>query len=310
MSNTPSLDIAIGIVFVVMLLSLVVTGIQEIISHLLDTRFQGLKDGLDALLHQNSAGPIATETIINHPVIRALSKVDTPRPSYIPTQAFVQAFVGRLVERAGVDLATWNRAGAKAGDLLASLPEGNLKTSLFAISEQGHASIADFETHLASHFDATMARVGGWYKRRCSGWLFGLGLFAAVGLNADMVMMARHLAQDAHARTQLAAAASAMAEAESAPTLDSALEATKDLPLPIGWHFGSTEAGPGVGSLLRLHAVPACTGDGALKAWLSKFIGVLLTAAAVGLGAPFWFDVLGRLTSFRATTKMGPKKVE
>jgi hypothetical protein len=36
--------------------------------------------------------------------------------------------------------------------------------------------------------------------------------------------------------------------------------------------------------------------------WLVfKFLGCLMTALAISLGAPFWFDLLGRLVNLRAT---------
>jgi hypothetical protein len=36
--------------------------------------------------------------------------------------------------------------------------------------------------------------------------------------------------------------------------------------------------------------------------WLGlKLLGCLMTALAVSLGAPFWFDSLGRLVNLRAT---------
>ena len=34
--------------------------------------------------------------------------------------------------------------------------------------------------------------------------------------------------------------------------------------------------------------------------WYGKAIGLLITAIAVSLGAPFWFDVLGKIGSLRA----------
>jgi hypothetical protein len=43
--------------------------------------------------------------------------------------------------------------------------------------------------------------------------------------------------------------------------------------------------------------------------WLMKFIGLLFTAFAVALGAPFWFDVLKRITSVRAAGPP-PEKTE
>jgi hypothetical protein len=37
--------------------------------------------------------------------------------------------------------------------------------------------------------------------------------------------------------------------------------------------------------------------------WLYKILGLLLTAAAISLGAPFWFDLLGKVVSLRSTGK-------
>ncbi len=35
--------------------------------------------------------------------------------------------------------------------------------------------------------------------------------------------------------------------------------------------------------------------------WLTKVIGWLFTAAAIMLGAPFWFDLLGKFVMVRAS---------
>ncbi|AGZ41925.1 hypothetical protein [Actinoplanes friuliensis] len=37
--------------------------------------------------------------------------------------------------------------------------------------------------------------------------------------------------------------------------------------------------------------------------WLLKLLGLVLTAAAAALGAPFWFDLLNRLVNLRSTGK-------
>ena len=40
-----------------------------------------------------------------------------------------------------------------------------------------------------------------------------------------------------------------------------------------------------------------------LVGWTMKIIGWLLTAMAVSLGAPFWFDMLNKVIVVRATVK-------
>jgi hypothetical protein len=53
------------------------------------------------------------------------------------------------------------------------------------------------------------------------------------------------------------------------------------LPIPLGWGSGSRP-------------------DGA-TAWVAAIGGWLFTAAALSLGAPFWFDALKRLVNLRQT---------
>jgi hypothetical protein len=48
--------------------------------------------------------------------------------------------------------------------------------------------------------------------------------------------------------------------------------------LPVGW--GVDKPADGLG-------------------WLSRFLGLAITAAAACLGAPFWFDLLNRMGSLR-----------
>jgi hypothetical protein len=75
------------------------------------------------------------------------------------------------------------------------------------------------------------------------------------------------------------------AEGNAAPTecLDAAIAGLRELKLPIGW------------SRQRLAEVRA------MDFWqvVTKLFGLLLTTAAASLGAPFWFDQLNRLGSFR-----------
>jgi hypothetical protein len=44
--------------------------------------------------------------------------------------------------------------------------------------------------------------------------------------------------------------------------------------------------------------------------WLTKILGLLLTAFAISLGAPFWFDVLNKIIVVRSTVKPKEKSPE
>jgi hypothetical protein len=75
------------------------------------------------------------------------------------------------------------------------------------------------------------------------------------------------------------------------------MDQLKALGLPLGWSNEPMENNP--------RGVP-----GSLEAWLLKLLGCLLTAAAVSLGAPFWFDLLNKFVVVRSTVKPHEKSPE
>jgi hypothetical protein len=80
-----------------------------------------------------------------------------------------------------------------------------------------------------------------------------------------------------------------------------ALADIEKLGLPIGWSLSAQDA------LLR----PVARENGLrILGWLQIALGYLITALAITLGAPFWFDVLNRLMVIRATVKPHEKSQE
>ena len=67
---------------------------------------------------------------------------------------------------------------------------------------------------------------------------------------------------------------------------------------PLGWNFGDNRTIP---------ETPfewwQCPNWRSVGRWAIKVLGWLLTAAAVSLGAPFWFDTLNRFITIRSTVK-------
>ena len=76
----PILEVAIGIIFVWIVLSLTVIQIQEWISTKLDKRAQDL----EATIHEMLANPNLKDQFYDHPVIRGLTAKDRKRPSIVP----------------------------------------------------------------------------------------------------------------------------------------------------------------------------------------------------------------------------------
>jgi hypothetical protein len=159
-----------------------------------------------------------------------------------------------------------------------------------------------------------MDRVSGWYKRRVQGTVIILGIVVAVLVNADTITIANSLSHDVSMRNALVAAAQEYAKPSTsspAPNPNAEIDACKRdenspeckvatdlaqisrLGLPVGWDRDDPRLWP-----------PTLLG------WLPKLLGWLITAAAISLGAPFWFDLLNRFMVVRSTVKPREKSPE
>jgi hypothetical protein len=133
-----------------------------------------------------------------------------------------------------------------------------------------------------------MDRLSGIYKRLSQYVMLILGVLLAVSLNVDSVRVARVLWETPALRSALVAdaekATAPPASAAGAPAavqqveqqvgdIAQQVQKVQALNLPIGWSAGSF-------------------------GWLTV-PGWLMTAAAVGLGAPFWFSLLQSLANMR-----------
>jgi hypothetical protein len=185
-----------------------------------------------------------------------------------------------------------------------------------------------FTFSLERWFDTSMERVSGWYKRKSQIITLCLAIVVAVGCNASTLRIVERLDKEPSVRAAVVSAAETSTkepccgeetkeekkeqeekeaeqktneetQRENGELTDGAAEieeagshlseATKkldDLHLPLFW-------GPNT---------PSSATD-----WLTAFFGWILTVIAISLGAPFWFDTLGKLSNLRST---GPKPGE
>jgi hypothetical protein len=357
MLNSETLEVALGMVFLFLLMSLICTAIKEWIEALLKWRAMDLERAMRNLLDDPDGS--TTQSLYSHPIIYSLfqggydatqlrsswltmgtgadrhMRLGARRnlPSYIPTAHFATAFID-LVARG----ATTRGAGATPPPLApapltiallrqqaALLPE-HLGRTVIAGIDYANGDIANVRKAVEQWFDGAMDRASGWYKRRTQALLFVVGLLAAVVLNVDALHILRRMTADKTFREVVvghAAAAKAPAPAVDGSELDTLAQARGELEavmMPIGWESPGADA-----AALPLWPTQFCSArpgpDGAAvqrcgfprgKAYAMArvAIGWLITALAVMLGAPFWFDVLNRIMIIRSTVKPHEKSPE
>lgn len=336
MFGSTVLDIAIGIVFIYLMLSLVVTAANELLAALIKARGNTLWRGICNLLP--TGDPSATssvgkknfaQAVYDHPLVDGLAQ--SSRPSYIPSRVFALALLDTVAET------TDGKIEVEAlRPKIAALPD-SLRKPLQLLLHEANGDLEQFKLHIEVWFNHAMDRVSGWYKRIVQYVLFGIAGLLTVLLNVDTVLLINHLSRDSALRASLVAQASQYTEAHPpapAPTgkkgsvppieingredeLQASIAALDALDLPIGWTntppmekaVGLTPAVTSAVHELQLkedRALPTDVfgGDHSLWAVLHQhFLGWLVTTLAISLGAPFWFDVLNRFVNIRASGK-------
>src|SRR5262249_3775904 len=179
------------------------------------------------------------------------------------------------------------------------LPVGHTREALLVLIDKSRRDagaiehqVEAFRKNLENWFNDAMDRVGGWYKRWTRQILLVISVLAVIALNADTIKIVQRLSSDSALRASLAAAAEDAAKrATGQPDgntgvpqkLNAVVEQSKTLELPLGWDQWPWKYPFDV------------------KLALLKIFGLLISALAVSQGAPFWFDVLSKVTNLRAT---------
>jgi hypothetical protein len=316
MGSLPVLEVAIGLCFVYLLLSLIVTTLTEWVSRIRGGRGRILEAGLRRLVGDDERDSGFTRELLQHPLIRTTSK-EGKRPSYISAQVFARVLSDVVQQRRLRPQSAATAPAASAPDIPATL-----NRSLIALRGTvgtrgvvpGDDSLPDPEV-LERWFDQHMDRVSGWYKRHTQ----TIALITAVGLtfaaNADSVSLAKRLWSDSALRsTVVDAAKSRIAMGPPLETVEYTDPTTPKPSQPITPSDPSgAGAGPGSANQLSpdeqalLGSMMGWSGE-RLKlrsqGWLLWLLfhvpGWIITALAVSMGAPFWFDTLNRFINIRS----------
>ena len=331
------LEVAIGIIFVFLLVSMICSAIREGIESWVKSRAAFLEHGIRELLHDRHAVGIA-RSLYTHPLVYGLyaseyePRTSTRRlnalsrggnlPSYVPSRIFALALLD--IAARGTDT-RGAASGPHAPELSLALARENVlnlengavqRVVLGAIDlARGDMELAI--ANIAAWYDSAMDRVSGAYKRATQKLLLGIGLTVAVVLNVNIIAIAHHLFRDDVERATLVAHAEAVARDSSFITGSSQAQLTRaratldSLRLPIGWD--DVRLTPPWDTRVVRDASGAVRTMREPRLWAYVFeplVGWTLAALAAMLGAPFWFDLLNKVMVVRSTVKPHEKSPE
>ncbi len=274
-------------------------------------------------------------------------KYPETKPSLDLLNSQVDGYYGQFVQEQHAAVETGADAGLTMRQFrlgLLALQKTNpvLSNSVTAIIKQaeGYAlhtdqMVATARVNLETWFNDAMDRLSGTYKRKAQVTAFFIGVFLALFLNVDSINVATSLwreptlrqaiiaqAQSYAAPVATQAGATTASPLQNIPALQTQLQA---LNIPFGWTFAGFNTAGRTCSLLPIQAgqvwgipsqnssaQPACLRFSNLPpdiiTWLLKLMGLLMTGLAATQGAPFWFDVLGKLVNVRGTGTDPSKK--
>ena len=315
MFGSEILDVAIGVGLVFLMMSFLATAIREAIESVVKARAVYLERGIRQLLDDIDGNGIA-QAFYEHPLIFSLFQGDyDPKdrrfmgralPSYVPARNFADALIDLAIrgpvksEYAIMQTDVVPSVAALRANVGRLRSPQLIRAVLTAMDHAGN-DMNVVRQNLQTWFDSGMDRVSGQYKRHTHFWLFLIGLVLAAGLNVNAIAITNHLARNKAVREALVARASVV-------TRDSLyLKKLTDTT------FGRQEAERVRAELNVLNlpiGIEKYRGEKTPADWVRIVSGILITAFAVTLGAPFWFDALNKMMVIRSTVKPHEKSPE
>ena len=289
------LDVVIGVVFIFLVFSLIVSGIGEVISKALAWRSRHLWGALRKLVDGESprvlsdqrplkiiAGGSLTDSLYAHPLIRQLEgrTVKKSRLSSIPKTDFARALIDIVapgeeqpasVERVRDQVKEWDK-------------DNPMRAPLLTLTAEAEGDLSRLRDDVGEWFDARMDLLSAAYRRHVKWLLLGIAIVVTLVFNVDSIRAASALYEDEALRAAVAERAiglTSQCEDESGDELSACIrdevdKVTGSLTLPVGW-----------------------SEDVDTDAW--QVIGWIIAVVALSQGGPFWFDVLRKASGLKGS---------
>ena len=340
MSLATLLQIIISLVFIYLILSLVVSELQEQLTALLEFRARNLKKAIEIFLGEKVAKDLYGQenslfSAYNQYTNDWKYKPFGPSfgPSYIDPKVFAESLVTLLNEKLGEadklqfnDLlvyASENSASQTSGQDPSSVSRKGVIAKLQTINDPDYQEVIpklieianitklkyneptliNFIDGIATTFTQIMERTSGVYKRNAKGISLLFGLVAAGLFNIDTLYIVDQLYKNPVLRNSLDAAATKVVE-QNQPCFDDARKLTKPEDITAAEKKCAEEIKSNIDTLSDLSPLPVGWKDeNSGKSFPTAFLGWLISAIAISMGAPFWFDLLSKVINVRNTVK-------
>ena len=228
MFDHPIIDVALGLVFFYVVLSLVASAVQEWIASVRLMRSKTMRSGVQTLI-----GCKYAKEMYNHPLIKNLAK-ENRLPSYIAPETLSTVLLEVIAkETNGKSYVAHTSEEARA--MVGNIKDGHPpKDILSAMIDDGDDAANALKERLAGWFDEGMTRVSGCYKRQVELFIFIIAAVLTVATNASSIHMAEELWRNDALRTQIATQAQIATKEGDVVTIEvSKLESLETF--PIGW---------------------------------------------------------------------------
>jgi len=294
------LEVATGLVFTWLILSIATSQLQEYIIERLNWRSRFLEAQLLEMFQSKKI----VNRFYEHPLIRSLfTKAMFGReqkPANIPNDIFANAAVDVFLN------AGKSESDIPAGTMSMALMKQKLKESMDYLETNNQSlartvkhivpkmddvvtdaeaaaakledNLAKFRKNTAVWFDTTMSGASASYRKTAHSIALLIGIGIALVFNIDSINMTNRLWRDPTLRQTIVAQAGNI-DPKDESSFENTMTKLNDLSLPIGW---TTDAMP----------------QGSIN-WVFKFFGFFITGAAAAQGAPFWFDILRKISGLK-----------
>ena len=295
MLDSPMIDVALGLILFFLVMSLSVTAAQEWVSSLFKLKGKNLRAGIE-----NLVGNEISEKIYNHPLMKTMGtkslihkiksrilkwkgkevKDETPRPSYLKSEYFAKI----LIDVIDTNREVFKEEKTEIQELTKKISNPQIQKMFQLLNTKADEGIEAIEGKISGWFDAGMKRASGLYKRKIQMCSFLISFVIVIGLNANTITIAQELWDNDDLRAQTNAIIKEIEQSNSSNLNKNKLQEQINkakIDFPLGW--GKNK-------------------DSSLS-WWEVILGWLITIAAVSLGAPFWFDLLRKVSNIRKSLK-------
>jgi hypothetical protein len=287
------LNIVIGIVFVMLLFSLLASTIMELVSSFMSLRGKMLAKALRNMLQDQ------TVDFFKHPYFKQLQNGSNANPSNRFTAGVEPSYINPETFSAIVlDMLLAN--GRSVAEGVDDLPEGNMKDMLHFVMRKSGDDPSTVSKQLELWFNDVMDRLSGSFKRTIQGINFVIGIGLAIGFNVDPMTIYHSLSVNAAFRESLVGSAGNFVDANAARSagmqqIDGFVMAKDKVSNLVASNIHALESPLGIGWGQVDHR------DINFRWWFLHLVGWFVTALSITLGSSFWFDLLKSLVNMRGS---------